>query len=239
MASELPPSQPPPRGAPPPPDPPKDVPTLKELLWLPGYRLLIRLLGLRGAAIVVLLLIAGWQIVSHWESVKTLPVISSVVKWKSEDSLPHADPHRFAIALAHLEHDKDHHYEDLIIKDLMKNFASDSDERAVQILQFDRTISLKGFQPEEGEKAGHDQARKYLRISGADVLIWGVIHHIGGQSAPRLYWTGFVKLLRPRLSSGKRVPLPSPTHPLGSPLRARNFGPTLESIPHLFAVLRC
>jgi hypothetical protein len=51
--------------------------------------------------------------------------------------------------------------------------------------------------------------------------------------------SGFVKLLRPRLSLGKRVPLLSPTHLLGSPLRARNFGPTLESIPHLFAVLRC
>jgi hypothetical protein len=49
---------------------------------------------------------------------------------------------------------------------------------------------------------------------------------------------GFVKLLRLRRSSGKRVPLPGPTHPLGRPLRARNFGPTRESIPHLFAVRR-
>jgi hypothetical protein len=189
MASELPPSQSPPGGVPPPPDPPQDVPTLKELLWLPVYRRLIRLIGLRGAALVVLLLIVGWQIVSHWESVKTWPVISSGVKWKSEKSLPHADPHRFAAAVAHLEHDKDHHYEDLIIKDLMKNFAGDGDERTVQILQFDRMISLKGSQPEESEKASHDQARKYLRTSDADVLIWGVIYHIGGQSAPRLYWT--------------------------------------------------
>jgi hypothetical protein len=49
---------------------------------------------------------------------------------------------------------------------------------------------------------------------------------------------GFVKLLRRRRALGKRVPLPGPTHPLGSPLRARNLAPTLESIPHLFAVLR-
>jgi hypothetical protein len=52
-------------------------------------------------------------------------------------------------------------------------------------------------------------------------------------------WRGFVKLLRLRLSSGKRVPFPGPTYPLGRPLRARNFGPMLESIPHLFAVRRC
>jgi hypothetical protein len=50
---------------------------------------------------------------------------------------------------------------------------------------------------------------------------------------------GFVKLLRLRRSSGKRVPLLGPTHPLGGPLHTGNFGPTFESIPHLFAVLRC
>ena len=36
----------------------------------------------------------------------------------------------------------------------------------------------------------------------------------------------------------KRVPLPGPTHPLGGPLRTCHFGPTRESLPHLFAVLR-
>ena len=53
-------------------------------------------------------------------------------------------------------------------------------------------------------------------------------------------WTcgGFVKLLRLRRSSGKQVPLPSPIRPLGGPLRPCNFSPTLEALPHLFAVLR-
>src|SRR5262249_18504758 len=49
---------------------------------------------------------------------------------------------------------------------------------------------------------------------------------------------GFVKLLRRRRSSGERVLLPSPTCPLGSPLRTCHFGPTLESLPHLCAVRR-
>jgi hypothetical protein len=35
---------------------------------------------------------------------------------------------------------------------------------------------------------------------------------------------GFVKLLRLRLSSGERVPLPSPTCPLGGALRTCHFG---------------
>jgi len=49
---------------------------------------------------------------------------------------------------------------------------------------------------------------------------------------------GFVKLLRQRCSSGKRVPLSSPIRPLGGPLRASHFGLTREALPHLFAVCR-
>src|SRR5262245_12870261 len=49
---------------------------------------------------------------------------------------------------------------------------------------------------------------------------------------------GFVKLLRLRRSSGKRVPLLGPTRPLGGPFRTCNFRPTRESLPHLFAVLQ-
>jgi hypothetical protein len=51
--------------------------------------------------------------------------------------------------------------------------------------------------------------------------------------------SGFVKLLRLRRSLGKRVLLSGPTHPLGGPLRACHFGPTLEAVPHLLAVVRC
>ena len=61
---------------------------------------------------------------------------------------------------------------------------------------------------------------------------------VGGVHNPRDLLAGFAKLLRLRRSSGKRVLLPGPTHPLGGPLRTCNFGPTFESIPHLFAVLR-
>jgi hypothetical protein len=49
---------------------------------------------------------------------------------------------------------------------------------------------------------------------------------------------GFVKLLRLRRSSGKRVPLPGPPHPLGSPLRTRDLGPTREALLHLLTVSR-
>jgi transposase len=50
---------------------------------------------------------------------------------------------------------------------------------------------------------------------------------------------GFVKLLRLRRSSDTRVRSPVLPRLLGRPLRARDLGPTLESIPHLVAVCRC
>src|SRR5262247_3661670 len=53
----------------------------------------------------------------------------------------------------------------------------------------------------------------------------------------RVLWHGFVKLLRLRCSSGKRVPLPGPLRPLGGPLRPCHFGPTRESLPHLLTIV--
>lgn len=52
-----------------------------------------------------------------------------------------------------------------------------------------------------------------------------------------LHRRGIVKLLRLRRSSGEWVPLPSPPDPLGGPLRVCNFGPTLESLPHLLTIV--
>ena len=48
---------------------------------------------------------------------------------------------------------------------------------------------------------------------------------------------GFVKLLRLRCPSGKRVPLPGPIRPLGGLLRACHFGPTRESLLHLLTIV--
>src|SRR5918912_2953210 len=47
---------------------------------------------------------------------------------------------------------------------------------------------------------------------------------------------GFVNLLRLKFSSNAQIVYPGPSQPLSSPLRARDFGPALESFPHLLAV---
>jgi len=129
--------------------------------------------------IVVVVLPLLW---SNWSTVKDFPGISSIVAWFSQAPLPKADPQRFAVALAHLEHDKDQQYERLL-REVLKDFEG------VQLLQFDRTISLAGTQPEESEKKGHAKARQYLEVSGAHVLIWGLVLSRDDKSAPRLYWT--------------------------------------------------
>jgi tetratricopeptide (TPR) repeat protein len=38
-------------------------------------------------------------------------------------------------------------------------------------------------------KAGHELARKYLRQSGAQILLWGTVITAPGKNVPKLYWT--------------------------------------------------
>jgi hypothetical protein len=134
-----------------------------------------------GLGLLILFLLGlAWSI--NWSTVKDFPGVSSIVTWWSQAPLPKADPQRFAVALAHLEHDKERQYEQLI-RELLKDFEG------VQLLQFDRTISLAGTQPEESEKKGHARARQYLEDSKAHVLIWGLVLSYDDKSAPRLYWT--------------------------------------------------
>jgi len=170
--NETPGPAPPPKDAPQPPAtppiptslspaPPEEPPDLGK--WIQRY--IYSKFGLWGLIIVVVVLPLLW---SNWSTVKDFPGISSIVAWFSQAPLPKADPQRFAVALAHLEHDKDQQYERLL-REVLKDFEG------VQLLQFDRTISLAGTQPEESEKKGHAKARQYLEVSGAHMLIWGLV----------------------------------------------------------------
>ena len=49
---------------------------------------------------------------------------------------------------------------------------------------------------------------------------------------------GFVNLLRLKLSSNVPIVYLIPSYPLSSPLRVRDCGPALESLPHLLPVVR-
>jgi tetratricopeptide (TPR) repeat protein len=96
--------------------------------------------------------------------------------------IPKADPHRFAVAIAHLTHDNNQEVERLILESIR-------DLAGVQILRFDRTISAEGPIPEESVRSALKAARTLLHESSADVMIWGTVLSHDGRTAPRLYWT--------------------------------------------------
>ena len=73
--------------------------------WL--QRFIYQRFGFVGLFIVAVLVLV-W---SNWNTVKDFPVISSIVTWFSQEPLPKADPQRFAVAIAHLEYDKEQQYE--------------------------------------------------------------------------------------------------------------------------------
>jgi len=110
------------------------------------------------------------------------PLIHTGLDYLSRWPIPKADPNRFSILVAHLENDTNREYDRLIVEAL-KEFEG------IQVLALDRTIPLEGPVPEEAEKGGHESARRYLKQSGASVLIWGTILGQGGRTVPKVYWT--------------------------------------------------
>ncbi|MFH0343992.1 MAG: hypothetical protein ACHBNF_18145 [Chromatiales bacterium] len=63
------------------------------------------------------------------------------------------------------------------------------DFKGIQILDFDRTISVKGPVPEEQEREGHQKARGFLKESNATILIWGSVLRLENQTKPDLHLT--------------------------------------------------
>ena len=120
------------------------------------------------------------------ELLKKAPVTFSARAFErrpgAREALPKAQQGRFTVAIARLENDDRRHVESLIV-DALREL------RGVQILRFDRMISLEGAVPEESELRGHQKAHTYLDQSGANVLIWGTVLEHDGRTAPRLFWS--------------------------------------------------
>ena len=124
--------------------------------------------------IVLLLAVLWW----NWKRVRQLPGFKKAVYWLTKKSLPKADPNRIAVAVAHIDDDKEREVEKLITEAL-------NEFKGIQPLCFDELITIEGSYPEDREKDGYTKARKLLKKTGAQVLIWGRI--IRGR--PKLYWT--------------------------------------------------
>ncbi len=126
-------------------------------------------LGVKGIVALAVLFAIGalWW---NWEKIRKLPGIAWFLRRRARrpqppPPLPRASPGRFAVAVAHLENDRNSEQERLVIEAL-------TEIGAVQVLRFDRVIAPQRDNVEEAVKEGHEQARALLAESGSDVLIW-------------------------------------------------------------------
>jgi tetratricopeptide (TPR) repeat protein len=141
--------------------------------------IVFRYLGWAG--LILLFLVPS--LISNWGLVERIPGVRQIEKWLREESIPSADPGRFSIAVAHFHGDQNGYPNEQLLLEALKEIGG------IQVLRFDRTISVQATQGERGEEAGHILAQKYLRASNADVLIWGTILSGPNSTVFKLYWT--------------------------------------------------
>ena len=144
--------------------------------------LIFRTFGKWGL-IVFFLLAVAWSIWVNREHIASLPGLRHFAAWYYQKPIPQANPKQFSIAVAHLDGDDSLENNERLIVEALNEVGG------IQVLEFDRKISVRARNREEAEKEGHNQAQEYLRESGADVLIWGTVLSSGGQTVLKLYWT--------------------------------------------------
>ena len=169
-------------------------PDIKSFVWKIVSRCFKGGLGIVIFIILLMTFGSWWQ----WDKVRQLPGIKNVVALVSRESLPKADPNRFAVIVAHIEGDQGQEVEKLIMETL-KEFEG------IQPLHLNRLIPLERAYPEDREKRGHTKAREYLKKSGAQVLVWGKVVRTSGKSVLELYWTASEALAEAR-SYGRYQP---------------------------------
>ena len=147
----------------------------------PGTQVRNWLLRLGLPGILVLLIASAWW---QWDHIRQLPGVDWILGAMSREKLPQAVPGKFNVAIAHLEGDEGHALEK-VIRESLAEFPG------ISVLSFDREISLEGGVRDKRANEAHEYARSLLKESGADVLVWGMVHDgkIRGAATPRLFWT--------------------------------------------------
>ena len=93
--------------------------------------------------------------------------------------LPRADPAKFTVLVAELDHDEGNTARDAIVVAL-------EDTAGITVDRLD--LAIPAGKTSEVE-AGHECARKYLKDSGAKLLIWGTRLTVDGHETINLYLT--------------------------------------------------
>ena len=129
-------------------------------------------------AVLLAVLVTGGLVWWNWDDIAKRPGVESILARFKQRALPTAPAGRLAIAVAHLERDKDREHETLLLDEL-RQFEG------MEVVSVDRTVD-----PEQPDKKKADEeARGLLGQTGADVLVWGSVISLSGKSAMRLYWT--------------------------------------------------
>jgi class 3 adenylate cyclase/tetratricopeptide (TPR) repeat protein len=133
-----------------------------------------------GAALAVG---AGWMtmIAPHRAMMMARP-IASMVGMPKPAPIAHAG--HLLIAVAHLQDDRDHEHEHLLLDRLANDFDG------AQTTQVDETITPPDAGiAQDALVQAKAQANQLRAEAGADVLLWGTVQTLGGKTAMRLYWT--------------------------------------------------
>jgi hypothetical protein len=159
------------------PDPEK---IFKKLVW--DY--LVQKLGWVVASVAFVTVFSAWSF--HAEITEVVSdLYTQIVKWWP---LPKAKPDVFTVAIARLEGDDEKNdMESTVAQDLRDLQRSNG----IAVLEFHRTINADS---DDEVQTGQAKAQKWLTQSGAQVLIWGKVLTVGGNSVPTplLYWTSNV-----------------------------------------------
>jgi hypothetical protein len=162
-------------------EPDEKGPLEKAIEWFSGWKTSFERMRQRfGMPIAVLLALSvgGGLVLWNWDDIAKRPGVESILARFKQRALPTAPAGRLAIAIAHLERDKDQEHETLLLDEL-RQFEG------VEAVSVDRTVDPE--QPDK--KIAQEEARGLLRQTGADVLVWGSVISLSGKSAMRLYWT--------------------------------------------------
>jgi tetratricopeptide (TPR) repeat protein len=156
----------------------KEPPDIEKVVrsWIWAW--LVNKLGIKYS---IVLLIVGFVL---WRTWPYIPALSNVIS--EHLPLPKADPSVFTVAIVPLDND-DGQIEHDIVEDL-------KEIEEIKVQPFNRPpIS------DQDVHAGNELARKYLKQSNAQVIIWGTVL-VGDKKVPKLYWTA--KGAKPTKESG-------------------------------------
>jgi hypothetical protein len=152
-------------------------------IWEISKKWVFRHFGTRGLIIFILLSTTVVFIFKYSDTISKWPGVATIVNYihNTFHPIPCADPNRFTIFVAHLENDVNHDVERRIVNLILEEF------KEIKVMRLDRTITLEGSDPDKQVKLGHELGQKYLKESGASVLIWGTVLSESGKTAPKLY----------------------------------------------------